>query len=140
MIICIEGIDKTGKDLLKQYIVQMTNHKHTVISRGLMSGIVYSKLANRNFDYALQDWQHCLFVYLTAEKDDLAIRCKLSNEPKRDFDKDKQYFDDIVCKLRQHNMNVVEFNSSRETPYSIALQVIEVAEDICNNRTDKEML
>lgn len=140
MIICIEGVDRTGKDLLKQYIVQMTNHKHTVISRGLMSGLVYSKLANRDFDYQLDDWKNVLFVYLTCEQRDLDVRCRISNEPKRDFDKDKQYFDDIVCKLKQHNMNIVEFNSSRETPYGIALQVITIAEDICNNRKEKETL
>lgn len=140
MTICVEGVDKTGKDLLKSYIVQMTNHKHTVISRGLISGLVYSNIANSDFDYQLQDWKNVLFVCLTCEERDLEVRCKLNNEPKRDFTKDAQYFDTTVNALKHHGLRVETFNTSIETPYSIACKVIEVAEDICRNRTDKETL
>lgn len=136
MTICIEGIDRVGKDLLKNYLIQLTNHRHTIISRGLISGIVYSKIANRSFDYSLDEWRNVLFVYLTCEKDDLTIRCKISNEPRRDFAKDSIYFEDVASKLKNCGVRVETFNTSLETPYSIALQVIEMAEDIVATRKD----
>ena len=43
----IDGIDKTGKDLILQYVTRLSNHKYVIQSRGLISQIAYSKIYNR---------------------------------------------------------------------------------------------
>ncbi|HOY90892.1 MAG TPA: hypothetical protein PK891_04175, partial [Bacteroidales bacterium] len=78
-IIEIEGIDKTGKDLIKAYITQLSNYKYIVQSRGLLSNMVYAEKYSRDYDYTLM--YRPIVVYLDVDEEDRHVRCLISNEP-----------------------------------------------------------
>lgn len=123
----IEGVDKTGKDLLAGYIDRLSNRRYVVNARGLLSMMVYSDIYNRNYDYQkeLEDNKNTLVVYLKADIEDLQIRHKLSNEPKIDIERDMKVFDDYVEVFLEKGIRVLTFDTSKETPYSIAKAVLE---------------
>lgn len=123
----IEGVDKTGKDLIASYIDRLSNRRYVVNARGLLSMMVYSDIYNRNYDYSreLEDNKNTLVVYLKAEIEDLEIRHKLSNEPKIDIERDIKVFDDYTEVFEKAGIKVLRFNTSDETPYSIAKKVLD---------------
>lgn len=123
----IEGVDKTGKDLLAGYIDRLSNRRYVVNARGLLSMMVYSDIYNRNYDYQkeLEDNKNTLVIYLKADIEDLQIRHKLSNEPKIDIERDMKVFDDYVEVFLEKGIRVLTFDTSKETPYSIAKAVLE---------------
>lgn len=122
----IDGVDKTGKDLILKYVVMLSNHKYVIQSRGLLSQMAYSKIYDRPYSYSFEDYPNTLFIYLTGELEDLTIRHKLTDEPKINIEKDMQAFEEIVST----NKNLVHtFNTSKETPYNIAKQIIALAEE-----------
>ena len=45
----VEGIDKTGKDLLTHYIVLMSKYKYSVNTRGVLTQMVYNEKFNRKY-------------------------------------------------------------------------------------------
>lgn len=123
----IEGVDKVGKDLLAGYIDRLSNRRYVVNARGLLSMMVYSDIYNRNYDYQkeLEDNKNTLVIYLKADIEDLQIRHKLSNEPKIDIERDMKVFDDYVEVFLEKGIRVLTFDTSKETPYSIAKAVLE---------------
>ena len=78
----IDGVDKTGKDMLVQYITRMSNHKYVIQARGIVSQIAYSKIYGRNYEYDLRNYENDVInagkiankIYvLTNTQDDLEI-------------------------------------------------------------------
>ena len=91
--ISVEGIDKTGKELIRKYLDILGKHKYVLMDRGIISNVAYAKLWHRSYSYELSVFKDWLFVYLTTDKEDWEVRCKLTNEPKIDYDLNKSIFD-----------------------------------------------
>lgn len=125
-IIEIEGIDKTGKDLVKAYITLLSDYKYIVQSRGLLSNMVYAEKYGRDYDYSLI--YRPIIVYLDVDEEDRRVRCVLTNEPNIDADADKRLFNKYKTKLRKSGITIYEFNTTHQTPYQIATQVLELIE------------
>ena len=57
MFIIFEGADKTGKSTLIKKLNEVTDYKHWVLDRGIISSIVYNDIykrknkRNESFDY-----------------------------------------------------------------------------------------
>jgi len=125
-IVEIEGIDKTGKDLVKAYITLLSDYKYIVQSRGLLSNMVYAEKYGRDYDYSLI--YRPIIVYLDVDEEDRRVRCILTNEPNIDAEADKRLFNKYKTKLRKSGITIYEFNTTHQTPYQIATQVLELIE------------
>jgi len=125
-IVEIEGIDKTGKDLVKAYITLLSDYKYIVQSRGLLSNMVYAEKYGREYDYSLI--YRPIIVYLDVDEEDRRVRCVLTNEPNIDAEADKRLFNKYKTKLRKSGITIYEFNTTHQTPYQIATQVLELIE------------
>lgn len=125
-IIDIEGIDKTGKDLIRQYITILSNYKYVVRARGILSNMVYAEKYGRNYDYTLI--YRPIVVYLDVNEEDRRVRCLISNEPSIDAEFDKRLFNKYKKKLIEEGITVLEFNTTEQTPFSIAKQVLDYIE------------
>lgn len=123
----IDGVDKTGKDLILNYVNELSNHKYVIQSRGLISQIAYSKKFKRHYKYSFDDYKNTLFIYLVADPKDLQIRHRLTNEPRIDILSDIELFDNVVNEYSK-KYSIFKFNTSIETPYEIALEIIKLAE------------
>lgn len=139
MLIFVEGIDKTGKDTVVRYINELTNYEHCVMSRGPLSSAVYAKKFNREFDDScIQMVKDALFIYLTADTEDLDIRFKLTNEPEINKDDDKKLFYDVLkTYVDKYDLKVQRVNTSNHTPYEIAKAVKRYLEEEKRNAENK---
>ena len=99
--ICIDGIDKTGKDTLLGFIDRLSNHKYIINVRGMLSQIAYSDLYKRDFNYDLSTQQHILNVLLTADKEDWEVRCKLTREPAINYEDNCEVFEEAYTALHR---------------------------------------
>ena len=130
--IILEGIDKTGKDTLVQYIDRVCNHRYAIYQRGNISNIAYERIFNRQpQQYKYNMYRHALYVLLTADLEDLKIRFKLSNEPYTDIERDsiafKTTFDDLT-----DGYYTAEYNTSEMTAYQIAKDIVSKVDQINN--------
>jgi hypothetical protein len=123
--ICFDGIDKAGKELIRNYVNILGNYYYILNDRGLISNIAYAKLYNRQYTYDLSKYKDILFVCLTVDKEDWKVRCKLTNEPKIDYEKNVEVYQDTIKFLKANGIKIVEYNTSEMTPYSIAKQIIQ---------------
>ena len=128
--IVIDGIDKTGKDLVKSYLFYLGKAKYLAYARGAISLIAYAKRYNRDYEYDITCEENIINIYLTVNKEDWEIRCKTTNEPKLDFEKDIECFEFAKNQLKTSGKIVLEFNTSEMTPYNIAKAIIDYAEKI----------
>ena len=119
----IEGIDKTGKNLLVSYINHLSEYKYVIHDRGILSCMVYAEKYNRNYNYDLQ--YKPIIIYLTADKADWQIRCKVTRETESDYDVDKALFNKYKKILEDKGIIIIEYNTSIMTPYQIAKDFIE---------------
>lgn len=131
----VDGIDKSGKDTLVQYLTLLSDFKYMVHSRGIISQIAYNKLYDRHFTYDSKKQKNVINVYLTVDKDDWNIRCKLTNEPYIDYDKNTEYFNTTKTLLND-DFIIYEYNTSTMTPYQIALDVLNKVDKL--NKLDIE--
>lgn len=120
MIIAIEGVDKTGKNLLHRYLEIITKYRYCITDRGILTQLVYNKKFNRHIIYDIENYKNQIIVLLTADVDDLKIRHKISNEPKINIASDLELFDKGATELRRLGFTVIEFNTSMHTPFEIA--------------------
>jgi len=126
--IILEGIDKTGKDTILQYIYRFRKGRYAVYQRGNISNTVYAKLFNREkLDRTLN--KNCLYVLLTADIEDLNIRFAMNNEPAIDKEKHIQEFHDTFYEMTE-GFHRLEFNTSEYTAFKIAKQIIEYCDNI----------
>lgn len=127
----LEGIDKCGKDSIRPYIFLLEPGKYMCRARGLMSQIAYSSLYNRNFEFDAKEYvKNTLFVLLDVDEQDWKFRCKLTNEPNPNFDfsKMRNAFIDSINELKKIGVKdeqILQFNTSVDTPYTIAKRVCE---------------
>ena len=134
--IVFDGIDKSGKDLIRSYIFYMTNGKYTVTCRGMMSLIAYSKLYNRGYVYDTEKEKQILTVYITVNKQDWLYRCKATNEH-TDFTYEDHTaaFEEAYKLYISKGYPIMKFNTSDMTPIQIAQLVvakIEAMNNECN--------
>jgi len=121
----IDGVDKTGKDLLTSYLALLSNHRFSINTRGIITQIAYSRKYNRNYEYNLSSLsKNKIIILLTAEVEDLKVRCKITNEKEFSIKEDLKLFDDIANELLSQGFKVYKFNTSFETPYEIIKRVI----------------
>lgn len=130
--ITIDGVDKTGKDLLVKYIVHLSNHKYVIQARGIISQIAYSEIYGRPYKYDLNAYKNDVIFYLTAEDEDLKIRHKITNEPKIDLERDKKVFDKTAKYLYKNGIKVIKVDTTHYTPYENAKLIIEYLEELGN--------
>lgn len=139
--ICLEGIDKTCKDLIMAITMKLTNFKYSYISRGLISMLVYQDIYNRQtYEYSEKALEHIMFVYLTADKDDWLCRCAISTEKTVDYEKNVKVFNDTIAQLRQKHgakFQCIEFNTSKMSVYDIAKQIVKNIEKLNKEVNEK---
>lgn len=130
----IDGPDKTGKDLLCTYLCKLSNYKFSINVRGYMSQLVYNMKFDRGhmYDQTVIS-KNKIFVLLTADAKDLNIRCSATNEPKYDYDKDQSLFYDAFTIVCDSGHIALSYNTSRMTPYDIALDIIKKIDELERN-------
>jgi len=132
-MICLEGIDKTCKDLIAAVICKLTNFKYIFVGRGLISIIAYAKKFGRDYEYNLENMKHTLFVHLKTEKLDWEIRCKQSNEQPINFEEDTALFDETIAELKHKlgdDLKIIEFNVSHTAIFDIAVEISKYIEKL----------
>ena len=122
-VIYLEGIDKTGKDTICNYIVKLSNGKYVVNGRGLLTLIAYDKIFNRGFSYDFELQKYVLNVFLNVNKEDWEIRCKMTNEPVINYQEHMNAFEYAKNLIKPYT-NLLEYNTSILTPYSIAKNIV----------------
>lgn len=131
--ISCEGIDKSGKEIIRKYINILGNYKYVLMDRGLLSNITYSRLNNRNYEYDLNAYTNWIIVYLIVDKEDWKIRCKLTGEKEIDYDLHMKEFSKTAIELDKSGIKILVYNTSQYTPYIIAKDVIHYMENINKN-------
>lgn len=126
--ICLEGIDKCGKDLIAQYIIKLCEGKYIVNCRGIISQIAYNNLYNRCYKYDISQERNVLYIRLDVDKKDWELRCKLDNEPKIDYYENVRVFENAYNECSE--LTMLRFNTSFNTPYSIALNILDAIEKL----------
>lgn len=129
MIIFVEGIDKSGKDTIVQYINEYTGFQHYVSARGPMSVMAYGKKFNRkvdDFKYLEKIRDEVFILHLTVDKSDFNIRCKITNEPHTNYEQDVELFDDAYIYFDSLGFRILRVNTSQFTPQQIAETVREI--------------
>ena len=127
--ITIDGVDKTGKDLLLQYVVRLSNHKYVIQARGILTQIAYSKIYGRPYKYDLKLYKEDIIFYLTGDLEDLQVRHKITNEPKIDIERDMKVFDETAHKLADNGITVVKVDTTHNTQYENAKAIIKYLEN-----------
>lgn len=130
MIVTIDGIDRTGKNTLHKYLEQLANHKYVITDRGILTQLCYTEKFNREYVYNLDWFKNNIIVHLIAEKEDIDIRCKLTNEPYFDVDSDAELFKEMAEYLASEGFIVLTYNTSEMTPYMIAKDLCKKLEAI----------
>lgn len=126
----IDGVDKTGKDLIVGYVDRLSKRRYVVHARGLLSMVTYNEIYERGYDFTqeIENNKDTLIVYLEADEKDLEIRHKLSNEPKIDIGRDLKAFRENVERLKDKGLQIMEFSTSCHTPFEIALDILDYVE------------
>lgn len=128
----IEGPDKTAKDTIAKYIEQLGNYKYNINVRGVLTQLVYNDKFNRNNSYVFM--HKPIIVLLSAEDEDIEIRCRSTKEPKYNSAKDREVYEYYAKTLEINNMAIVwRYNTSEMTPYRIGKDIIKKLESIDYN-------
>lgn len=130
--IIIEGVDKVGKDLICNYLNHLSNFKYEVHARGVISHEVYDILyAREGYERTLD--KDTMYVLLTADRKDLDIRFKITDEKEiENLNTHRILFRTIFERMMVDNEHEyhLEYNTSRLTPYIIAKRILDVVEQI----------
>ena len=126
----IDGIDKCGKDLVNSYITYLENYKYLNKSRGLITMIAYSEKFNRKYEYDLESMKKSVHILLDVDEDDWFVRCKNTNEKLIDYKYDTALFNRAYNKLQNAGYKVYRFNTSKQTPYTIAKEIIKILNEL----------
>lgn len=131
--IFIDGIDKSGKDTVCDYITFLGKFKYLNKARGVMTMIVYAKKFNRQFSYDKENLTDEINVLLDVDKEDWDARCKINNEAKIDYELDTSLFNDAYNELKGKT-HLLRFNTSKETAYTIAKKILQYADTLNKER------
>lgn len=140
--VVIEGIDKTGKDTLARYIDHLCGHWLCLPRRGIVSNLAYATLYGRDPlpVYPLDQHDTEVYVYLRCtSKDDWEMRCKLTNEPPIDYEKNVAAFEITWnnFKRRRRAELSLEFDTSKMTVIQIAEAVVAHLEKLNSSAPDQ---
>ena len=119
----LDGPDKVGKSTIAKYITQLSNYRFATHDRGFMTQVAYAKKFNRPYTYRLPNF-NTVYILLTCEKEEHDIRCKITNEPRIDFDKDMSLFTDVFNRLVRLDYKCLIYNTSQDSFYHIAQDII----------------
>jgi thymidylate kinase len=105
-VIILDGIDRTGKDSVKEEIIRQTNGNVIVFVRGFISQIAYSEIFDRDVDEielftqmkSFQKNEFVEYVYLYASEQEIQRRCLETKEKPFDIGYHLQVFNDVVDK------------------------------------------
>lgn len=125
--IVLEGIDKTGKDTIARYIDQYCGHVYCIPRRGIVSNIAYAKLFGREIpEYDVENHKNEVYVLLRASsKADWQMRCRLTNEPKIDYESNVAVFEETWEWLKSTGkVYTLEYDTSVMTPHQIAGSIV----------------
>lgn len=125
--VALDGIDKSGKDTICGYLDYLSGRRLDVKSRGVLSLIAYAKYYNRDYEYQLSEKDR-IIVFIDVDKEDWEIRCKMSNEPKIDYEKSYECFEYAIQQLK--DCHFLRFNSSKLTPYQIAKSIMSYLDNL----------
>lgn len=120
--IVLDGIDKSGKDIIAKYIFNLDKRLYA-IARGYPTMVAYAKKFKRNCIYPYPN-KDIIYIYCTVDKEDWKIRCLTTNEPKINYEEDSKYFDDVFEDLNNKGYITFEINTSYITPYVAAKRII----------------
>lgn len=129
----IDGPDKTLKDLLCSYICILSNYKYSINVRGYMSQVVYTQKFKRDFSYDDRVInKNKVHILLTGEVEDIKTRCKISREPDYSIADDLNKFKTLACIMKNYGYTVLEYNTSHNSIYTIAKDIINKMEELNN--------
>lgn len=137
-VLHIDGIDRSGKDSIRRYVVEKSDGKILVIIRSYISQIVYSRIYKRNIneDYfisrMIRDYEnHDEFVLLTASDEVINQRCIDTNEKHLQLSKitkHRKCFLSLVDELKDKiKINVID--TSIEKPEVLADKILKLFEE-----------
>ena len=124
-MISIDGIDKSGKGILFQYLKHMNNYQYALLDRGPISNYMFAKFYNREFNFDLSSFSNVLFIVLSVKYEDWLIRCKISNELKIDYDLHCRLYKNAIKDFESSGCTVLQYNTTQKTPFNIAKDVID---------------
>jgi uracil-DNA glycosylase len=134
-IVHIEGIDRTGKDTLRRYVIQQTKGKYLVVVRSFLSQIVYGRIFKRdiNEEYFWDRLVHAnlacdeKFIYLTCDNEIIVSRIVQTNEKHitvYDIVEHKKIFREVIdYAKKEHDIEIIEIDTSRMRVEDIYMQV-----------------
>ena len=139
-MITIEGIDKCGKDTVRDLIVKKTEGKVLVMVRTYLSQIVYPRINNKKineiffinrliFDY---ETGHHHFFVLTASKEVIKKRCIEHNEKDisiDDIETHKKHFSDLIEELGIY-VKIHVIDTSSDKPEETADKIIDIVQKV----------
>jgi len=137
-IINIEGLDRSGKDTLVSYIHRQTNFKYVLHPRSVLTNLVYNKMFSRPYVYDLEQYRDQVFVILDTDFEDWIVRCRNTGEKPNEgsatledqYHRDSSAFEEQINFLIKEGFKVIRFNTSIQTPYMIAKQVVAYMESL----------
>lgn len=92
--------------------------------------VVYSNLENRGYNYDMSTQKNIINVLLTADKEDWLIRCKNTGEKIIDYETHTAEFNKVFNDLQNAGYKVLQYNTSKMTPYQIAKDIVDIANSI----------
>jgi thymidylate kinase len=125
-IIHIDGVDKTGKDTVRDLIVKNTAGNTLVVVRSYLSQIAYSRLYGRKID------EEFFFNKMKLDYDNgvefVVLECNLSDADKRfkkhnetdinliQFDEHKSMFRTVIADAWRRGIKIAILDTSTDTP------------------------
>lgn len=135
-IITLDGIDKTGKDTIKDAVVAQSGGRILVIARSYISQIAYSRIFNRQIDEGFFIDAMCddfgngrLFFYLIADDSVIASRFDIKNEidiNKSDIALHKKIFGEVVDELRRA-VEIITIDTSEDSINDIVQKIVSIS-------------
>lgn len=137
MTIVLDGIDRTGKDTIHRYLEQLGNYKYEINVRGILTQLAYSEKFKRPYEYTLDQYKNEVIIFLYADIEDLEIRFKMTKEQSLNSKKklkdgiidDLELFSKYVNYLEEKGFTVLKYNTTYNTPYMIAKDIVEKLEE-----------
>jgi len=123
--IFVDGIDKSGKNILVKYIHSLANHRYMAYDRGIFSNITYARMFNREVKYDIEQYKQFVFIYLVCDEKDWNIRCKMTHEPTIDYGQHLDEFNKTFHDFENAGFKIMFLNTSHITPYDAALKIID---------------
>lgn len=124
-LIVIEGIDRAGKTTLMSCINKLTNYKHCVIDRGIISTLAYGLIYERDFETIcsltelekeFSKIKNHLIIYVDCDTDVIQQRINDTQHEYVDIEMNKNAFETI---LKDTVLNVVRVNTTNNTSEKI---------------------